>query len=690
MRFRQVHLDFHTSEAIEGIGQSFSKQQFQDMLKLGHVDSITVFAKCHHGWAYHPSSANETHPHLSFDLLGAQIEAAHEIGVKTPVYLSAGLDEKLARRHPEWLIRDQQERISWVSDFMTPGYHQFCMNTLYLDLLAAQVHEVVAHYDADGIFLDIVGVRECYCQFCVAEIRRRGSDPRCEEDMKVMWEETYANYANRMNETVHALKPGLPVFHNSSHVSRGRRDLVHLNTHLELESLPTGGWGYDHFPLSARYAQGLGVDFQGMTGKFHLSWGEFGGFKHPNALRYETALSLANGARCSIGDQLHPAGMMDPATYSLIGEAYREVEAKEQWCRDAVSIADVALLSAEAAGHSFGRPEADLGAGDTGAVRILLEGHYLFDVVDTESDWSSYKVMILPDSIAVTEPLKAKLNVFLESGGKVLATGRSGLAPDGSRFELELGAVWQDNSSFKPSYMRPEFELPSLRGSSFVVYTEGQDVTLAPNGVQLAQRENPYFNRDLFTFSSHQHTPSNLKEAGPGMTEGPNGIYITWNLFEDYALKGSLPVKEMVKYALDRLLASATAAPAGSDGPDGSDRSDKLEGSGDSDDSGGSGGKTIEVNLPAQGIVTLQQQNADNRWVAHLLYGPPVRRGQNVEVIEDLPVLADTRLSAAVTEEVKQVYLAPQGTSLPFRQNRGIVTCSIPAWSCHQMVVLQF
>ncbi|KAG2872026.1 hypothetical protein PC115_g24708 [Phytophthora cactorum] len=348
MKFRQVHLDFHTSEAIEGIGRDFSKQQFQEMLKTGHVDSITIFSKCHHGWAYHPTTANQMHPHLNFDLLGAQIEAAHEIGVKTPVYLSAGLDERLARKHPQWLIRNQQEQISWTADFMMPGYHQFCMNTPYLDILAQQVEEVVKHYDVDGIFLDIVGVRECYCQYCVAEIRTQGSDPRNIQDMRTLWEQTYARYTHRMNETVHTLKPGLPVFHNSSHVDRGRRDLAHVNTHLELESLPTGGWGYDHFPLSARYAQTLGVDFLGMTGKFHTSWGEFGGYKHPNALRYETALSLANGARCSIGDQLHPAGQMDLATYSLIGEAYREVEAKEEWCRDTTAIADIALLSVEA------------------------------------------------------------------------------------------------------------------------------------------------------------------------------------------------------------------------------------------------------------------------------------------------------------------------------------------------------
>ncbi|MRN57286.1 alpha-amylase family protein [Paenibacillus monticola] len=657
MKFRQIHLDFHTSEAIEDVGSHFSKQQFQEMLKVGHVDSITVFAKCHHGWAYHPTTANAQHPHLSFDLLGAQIEAAHEIGVKTPVYLSAGLDEKLARKFPLWLIRDPHEQISWVSDFMRPGYHQFCMNTPYLDVLSAQVQEVVTHYNADGIFLDIVGVCECYCQYCVAEIRKRGSDPRNREDMKALWEETYFNYTQKINETVHAIKPGLPIFHNSSHVDRGRRDLARVNTHLELESLPTGGWGYDHFPLSARYAQTLGMDFLGMTGKFHTSWGEFGGYKHPNALRYEAALSLANGARCSIGDQLHPTGFMDPATYALIGEAYREVEAKEEWCQNTTAIADIALLSLEAAGHAPGsKPLEGDNHSDTGAVRILLEGHYLFDVVDTEADWDKYKVIILPDAILITGSLQTKLAAFLAKGGKLLATGRSGLSPDGTCFALDFGAERQGVSPFKPSYFKPAFELPSLHTSSFVIYAEGQNISLKPGSKQLGSRENPYFNRDLFTFCSHQHTPSDLQDAGPGMTEGPDGIYLAWNMFEDYALKGSLPVKEIVVYALDRLL----------------------------------GQKSLLTNLPAQGITTLQVQSTDSRWINHLLYASPVRRGQNIEVIEDLPALTDIMITLSATDPVREVYLAPQRTPLPFQQENGTVSYTVPSWICHQMVVLQF
>ena len=74
---RQVHLDFHTSPAISGIGSRFSKENFQRALKLGNLDSITVFAKCHHGYCYYPTKVGNQHPGLDFDLTGAMIDAAH-------------------------------------------------------------------------------------------------------------------------------------------------------------------------------------------------------------------------------------------------------------------------------------------------------------------------------------------------------------------------------------------------------------------------------------------------------------------------------------------------------------------------------------------------------------------------------------------------------------------------------------
>ncbi|OKP88236.1 alpha-amylase family protein [Paenibacillus sp. P32E] len=656
MRFRQVHLDYHTSEAITPIGARFDQQQFQEMLKLGCVDSVTVFSKCHHGWTYHPSEAGVIHPGLSFDLLGAQIEAAHEIHVKTPVYLSAGLDERLARLHPEWLIRDENDQTNWVKGFMEPGYHQFCMNTPYLDILIAQTREVVSRYDLDGLFFDIVGVRKCYCHSCIESMRREGVDPRDEKAMRTLWEKTYANYTARVKEAVEAIKPGLPIFHNGGHIARGRRDLAYMNDHLELESLPTGGWGYDHFPLSARYAQTLGLDFLGMTGKFHTSWGEFGGYKHPNALRYETALSIANGAGCSIGDQLHPDGHMDEATYALIGEAYREVADKEAWCTLAKNVADVALLSLESTGvHPKAKTEGRRPPSDAGAVRILLEGKILFDVIDKEHDFTAYKVLIMPDYVAVDDGLCSKLLQFLQSGGKILATGWSGLDPEGTRFMMDLGVQYSGVNPFRPDYFRPLFKPGSLQEASFVFYGEGQKIGLN-GGTELGRREDPYFNRDGFTFCSHQHTPSSYVSGGPGMVENGNGIYIAWNVFEDYAAKGSLIVKETILYALNRLLP----------------------------------GKTLHTNLPAQGIVTLQEQRAENRLVNHLLYAAPVRRGESIEVIEDIIPVYNVEVSVQTEGLVTKVYLAPQMTPLPFSCEGRTVRYTVPVLEGHQMVVLDY
>ena len=140
------------------------------------------------------------------------------------------------------------------------------------------------------------------------------------------------------------------------------------------------------------------MEYLGMTGKFHTTWGEFGVFKHPNALRYEVALAAANCAGSSVGDQLHPSGLMDMATYQLIGNAYKELEKAEPWLKGYKNIADIAVLSNEAIGNYYNREKklnqtfaTNVKKSDAGCSRILLEGKYLFNYIDTEEDFNKYK-----------------------------------------------------------------------------------------------------------------------------------------------------------------------------------------------------------------------------------------------------------------------------------------------------------
>ena len=654
MRFRQIHLDFHTSEKIPGVGSAFSRQQFQDMLRLGQVDSVTVFSKCHHGWHYHPTTAGRQHPTLAVDLLGEQIAAAHAIGVKTPVYLSAGLDEQHYWRHPEHARRLVNGEVPWAGTNDRPGFHEMCLNTAYLDVLAAEVAEATQRYDADGIFLDIVSPQPCWCNRCVTERMAEG-DPRDQKLIDRQARRTYLAYCARMRAAVDQHKPGLPLFHNGGHIPCGDRELAHQNTHLELESLPTGGWGYDHFPISAGYARTLGMPFLGMTGKFHLSWGEFGGYKHPNALRYEAAAAAAQGACLSIGDQLHPDGMMEPATYAIIGAAYGELAAKEPWLTGVRSLADVALLSLEAVKRSAGGPaQARQGRGDEGAARVLLEGHVWFDVVDTETDLARYRLLVLPDQIRLDEGLAAKLRAYVAGGGRILATGSSGLARDRDEQLLELGARDAGLSTLNPEYLVPRFELAAWRRVAHVVYGAGRMLTLH-GGEVLAHRDPPYFNRDLVHFCSHQHTPNQRTDGGPAIVAGPAGIWIAHEAFALYAEHGQQTLRDLVLHCVRRLL----------------------------------GQPLIEAALPAGGRVTLMRQDSARRDVLHLLYACPSKRGQGVEVIEDLVPLHDIAISVARGRAPSAVRLAPSGTLLPSTYTDGRVHFTVPRIECHQMVTLE-
>lgn len=659
LRYRQIHLDFHTSECIPGIGKQFDKKQFQEALKAGHVDSITIFSKCHHGWAYHPSTANEMHPGLDFDLLGAQLEACREIDVNAPVYISAGFDTKYANRHPDHLVKLAPD--AGVDFLNKAGYHRLCYNTPYLDSLVAQIEEVMERYNPTGIFLDISAPQKCYCQYCLESMRKKGMDPHNPEDVKLHGEMVYAEYCRRTGEAVRKYNSETTIFHNGGNITRGRRDFAGFNTHLELESLPTGGWGYDHFPLSAAYSRTLGMDFLGMTGKFHTSWGEFGGFKHPNALRYETALSLAEGAKCSIGDQLHPGGEANLSTYRLIGKAYAEVEAKEPYVREAKHVTDIAVLSAEA---FTGKKDRNCPY-DVGAARILLEGKYLFNVVDRQEELSAYKLLILPDVIRIDEELKIKLEKYLEAGGKILCSGESGLKEDCDEFALDLGVTYEGTNGSLPNYMIPEYDAVNGK-TAYVMYEPAKNVGLAErtadSGMAVeAWLEESYFNRTPEHFCSHKHTPNKAGTDHPGAVLTCNTGYIAWNLFKDYAIMGSYHLKELAVHMIEALL---------------------------------NGTASVKTNLPDRGVVTYTYQEAEKRHVAHLLFAHTTKRGNSVEVIEDIVPLYGITLKAAVPAKPGRVYKVEYAdgglkeTDLAFTYADGFAHVDVDRVDLHAMVVL--
>ncbi len=664
LRFRQVHLDFHTSPDISGIGESFDVGEWQRQLLEAHVNSITCFSICHHGWSYHPTQVGAMHPNLKFDLLRAQFDACKAIDVNVPIYITAGLNQRVAMLHPEWREMSPEGRIC---DPLRAHYIKLCFNTPYLDLLCAEIEEVAELFpNCDGIFLDIISQHQCCCPACIKGMTECGLDPRVEADRIAFAAKVLERYYERTTAAARKFRADMPVFHNSGHVSIGKTDYLKHFSHLELESLPTGGWGYDHYPLSAAYSRKLGLDFLGMTGKFHTSWGEFGGIKHPNALRYECAAMIANGSKCSIGDQLHPSGALDVSTYASIGAAYREVEEKEPWCDDVTSRANLAILSM--AGYTHKRHE----PADIGASRLLLEGHIPFDMVDTEMDFNSYRYLLLPDGIRIDDKLGKKLQKFREVGGKLILSGASGMKCAEDSFALDLPVEGGARNQFSIDYVKCASEFaPDFAQTPFVMYLPSQRIKVKA-GCSLGEVYDPYFERNYRHFCSHRHAPFRPDSSGYDagvMTD--DVLYFAHPVFSIYCGYGAVAVQQFILNALRRFMGNELPV--------------WVEG------------------LPSTGRVTLMRQADKNRDILHLLYACLINRGSElvpvlgetrpgkpVEVIEELMPIGPIQASVRTEAWVKSVKLVPAGTELPFEEKAGRVVFTVPQFTCHQMVELQY
>ncbi|MDQ8192876.1 beta-galactosidase trimerization domain-containing protein [Coraliomargarita sp. SDUM461004] len=675
LRFRQIHLDFHTSGAIAGIGTQFDKAAYQATLQRAAVNSVSTFATCHHGWSYYDTKVGKRHPGLSFDLLRAQFDACKEVGINVPIYLTAGVHNLAADEHPEWReISPEGKYSGWTDSNLKPGFKMLSFHSPYLDYLCEQVKEVMHLFpNADGIFLDIISQNEDCSVWALQHMQAKGLDPLKPEDRRQSRLDGLMKYYQRVTETVRSIDPNMPIFHNSGHVTPGYRDILQFFSHLELESLPTGGWGYDHFPMSAKYAHKLDLDYLGMTGKFHSTWGEFGGYKHPNALRYECCAMLAFGAKCSVGDQLHPDGTLDESTYEIIGAAYREVAQKEIFVQGAKSYADVGLIcSAAVHGADSFLTNRRERPSDTGAGRMLLEAHVLFDVLDIEMDFSNYKLLILPDDVDVVPELEVKLKAYLAEGGMLLLTGSSGIDPKRGML-FDVGAEVGELSEYSPDYVLPRAGLRAdFVNRPMVMYAQSHRVKVT-DGESFGDVYDPYFNRQWDHFCSHQHAPNQPEASGfsCGVRKG-NIAYLAHPIFSIYRSYGQVALRQYFEKILAQLMAE--------------DRSLNVSG------------------LPSNGRVSLMHQSDEQRFILHLLYANTINRGgavdlhggnisgaqQSYEVIEDLVPLTGLTVEIRLNIVVNSVRLEPSGESLEFEQINGIVYFKVAELLCHQMIVLTY
>lgn len=662
MRYRQVHMDFHTSEWISEVGALFDPEVFAETLAKAHVDSVTCFARCHHGWLYYDSKNMPAlkHPELQRkNLLKDQVVACHKRNIKVPIYTTVQWDGRVAKAHPEWLAIDEAGQPINSQGVEEPHfYYTLCLNSGYREFFKAHLEDIVVSLGKDyidGFFMDILFKTDCHCEKCMQDMAQRGYDVHSKASRLAYSQWMIDDFKEEITAWIQKEVPQGSIFYNSSHIGPYNKKSLSNYTHLELESLPSGGWGYDYFPVTVRYARLLGKDLVGMTGKFHTYWGDFHSLKNKAALEFECFQMLSLGAGCSIGDQMHPRGVLSPGAYAEIGEVYGRVADLEPYCRGAVPVAEIGVLTPEEFAHL--RPEAgNISEEIIGVVHMLQELAYQFNIIDSQSRFEDYKVLILPDSIDYSEALEAKLEAYRQVGGKVLGSYGSMVDPS-KLYQRFYGMKWTGDSSFDRNFVMPNQRMgKALWQEPYVMYMRGMAVEAVEAEVLMDSIE-PYFNREGEKFCSHQHAPASQKIGEPAVLMGYNSIYFAHPIFRLYRKNAALWCKEMVKDALAILMPQ----------------------------------RLIWHDGPSTLMVNLSQQGAHNRYVVHLLHYITEKRSKDIFTIEDCVGLYGQKIGCYLEgKQVEQVVLLPSGEPLDFDQDQEVLSVVVPEIKGYQVIGIEY
>lgn len=175
-----------------------------------------------------------------------------------------------------------------------------------------------------------------------------------------------------------------------------------------------------------------------------------------------------------------------------------------------------------------------------GATTMLRESDLPHEVVSWDADFSPYKVLVLPDNVLFTDYYQEKIETYLQRGGSLLASFRSGLSTDGSRFVLpSLGIELVGKARFSPDFIAVDRSVlgAGMASSELVMYLRGMEV-FPMHATVLAPTLAPLPRADSY----------------PAVTQSGQVIYFMHPIFTQYHRTAPRWCRQLVLNALDRLV----------------------------------------------------------------------------------------------------------------------------------------
>ena len=173
----------------------------------------------------------------------------------------------------------------------------------------------------------------------------------------------------------------------------------------------------------------------------------------------------------------------------------------------------------------------------------------------------------------------------------------------------------------------------------------------------MATIREPFFSRTAGHYCGHKNTPFKDESASyPALVKNGNVIYFAHPIFDAYNMTGNYILQKYIMRAINEVYSE----------------------------------KILEVdNFYSCGRVRVRKSNTEPFYAIHLLYAPPVNRG-NVCLLEDFPRVNGIEIKLNVNEKIKSIVDPVKNESVSFTQNGNIVSLTVDNLQLHKLLIINY
>lgn len=634
--------DNHTHRENPDVGKDFDAEYFVGQVERCGVDYLAVHARCNQGYTYYNSKLGTRHPSLTYDMFGELAKVCQKKNITLGAYFNGGISTMEAIAHPDW--RTFRFPGTESSAAGTPHSVSMCYNSPYRQHLLDMIKEVLTNYPVKGIFIDCLLPYPCVCPICTKMMKERGFEPSDKEQVIEFQRQSVLSLCSDIGAVVNACVEEPILFFNGPFFG----PVKNIDTIFDCECLPTGGWGYECLPILAHSTRNIaeGKQILNMTGRFY-AWGDFGGLRPAESLKYDLFYGLAHGMRPNIGGHTHPRGDREEAVFDRICEVYSELQKYDEHYENAKNLTDAAIIFPQE-GQSF-----RLANPLISATRMLDELKVQFDILfaDCDKSWLDYKLIVLPEKVGITPEMERKLKEYIACGGKVFACG----AEAAEKFGAEFGIEYAGDSNLNPVYFKMRDRFGANVDDMFTSLYAPACKAFVKDAEVVAMLVKPYYNKGWNGQYEMFYTPPEKETEMPFITVKGNCVWCAGDLFTGYFTRGALHLREILKNILFEL------------------HSDML---------------FVNGNLPAFVRATVTEQT--NALNINLIAYAPEKRGEAF-VVEDGAVVADGTFKVKIGDKkIKSVKRINSDNPFGFSVENGYIIIRIPLFKGYELFKIEF